>query len=134
MSVSFHFDDQRRLVTLRLSGRISGEQFLSYTSLLNGLTPIHGPVRFLLVMRDLRGMRPAEFFEDLKFDFGRQHGVERVAIATEGPWKKMLARFFRSLDGDSLRVFDTDHEDDAWDWIHESAEASPAPIQRRKAG
>jgi hypothetical protein len=123
MSVNFHRDESSRLVTLRLSGKVSRGEFLKYSALIDGIIAEHGTQRLLLVLHDFHGLAAAAFFEDLRFDFDHREDLERIAVVAEKGWQKGLARFFGEVNHGTLRLFDADVEDDAWDWVHEGLDS-----------
>ncbi len=118
MSINFHFDEGSKLVTLRISGKVSRDMFLHYSSLVEDLIAEHGRVRLLLVMHDF-SMSPAAFFEDLKFDIRHRSDVERVAVVVERRWQKVMVKLFSSFSHADFRVFDAADEENAWDFVHE---------------
>ena len=105
MSVNFHQDESNRLVTLRLSGKVSRSEFLTYSSLIDGVIAEHGKLRLLLVLQDFHGLAAAAFFEDLRFEFRHRADLERVAVVAEKGWQKGLAKFFGALNHGTLKVF-----------------------------
>ncbi len=118
MSINFHFDEGSKLVTLRISGKVSRDTFLHYSSLVEDLIAEHGRVRLMLVMHDF-SMSPAAFFEDLKFDIRHRSDLERVSVVVERRWQKVMAKLFSSFSHADFRVFDASEEDAAWDFVHE---------------
>jgi hypothetical protein len=132
MSINFHFDEGSRLVTLRISGSVTRDMFLHYSSLVEDLIAEHGRVRLLLVMHDF-SMSPAAFFEDLKFDVRHRNDLERVGVVVERRWQKVMAGLFSSFNRADFRVFDASDEDAAWDWVHEGVmEASGGVVSGRR--
>jgi predicted metal-dependent HD superfamily phosphohydrolase len=123
MSVNFHCDEATHIITLRVSGKVSRREFMHYSSLVDALIAEHGTLRLLVILKEFQGLSAAAFFEDLRFDFRHRDDLERVAVVAEKRWQKGLARFFGTLNHGTLRVFDADVEDDAWDWVHEAIPA-----------
>jgi SpoIIAA-like len=76
-----------------------------------------GEVRFLIVMRDFKGMSGGALWQDLKVGIEHLRGWKRIAIVTDVEWVTHLTGLFGWMTPGETKVFPLDQRDQAIAWV-----------------
>jgi hypothetical protein len=109
-----------KIAHVRLSGRLSTEDYERYLPHLDRLIQQHGKIRVLAELHDYQGLDMGAWWEDTKFGMRHIRDVERVAAVGGPKWwdvmAKLCAPFLRS------RCFEHGQEEEARRWIESDEE------------
>jgi hypothetical protein len=108
---------QGRVIALRATGKISGDELEPVLERLERTIAEHGKVRLLVHVENLGTFSPGAFKDDVRFSLEHAGDVERVAVVADGilfgTYVKAAAKFVPG----EVRRFKTKELDEAWRWI-----------------
>ncbi len=76
-----------------------------------------GEVRFLIVMRDFRGMSGGALWQDLKIGVEHLRAWKRIALVTDIEWMRHMTDLFGWMTPGQTRAFPLDERDEALRWV-----------------
>jgi len=125
MSVEVHPEIDGKLVNVRVSGKLSREDYDRFLPEFEKLIERHGKIRLLFVMSDFHGWDGAALWEDLKFDFKHFNDIERIAMVGDKAWQEGMSFFCRPFTSAEVRYYGHHEMDRARQWITESIVPTP---------
>jgi hypothetical protein len=115
--LSYTEHDNAQAVEIRLSGRVSTEEFDRVAARLEAFIERHGRVRVLEVIQDFEGMDAAALWHDVKFSFRHLQDFSRVAVVANPEihnlWSSLVSPFIRC----EVEHFAPDEIEEARDWL-----------------
>jgi hypothetical protein len=106
-----------KIVHVRVSGRLTKENYEHFAPEVERLINKHGKVRILMEMHDFHGWDAGALWEDIKFDFKHFRDIERLAMVGETKWQAGMAAFCRPFTSAKIRYFEQVQEEEARRWI-----------------
>ncbi len=125
MSVDVREEAGGRILVIKLSGKLTKEDYEHFLPHVERLIRQHGKLRLLVQMHDFHGWSLGALWQDLKFDVKHFSDIERLALVGESKWEAGMAVFCKPFTSATVRYFDEAKSDEALRWIGEGA-ASPA--------
>lgn len=119
MTVALQSEKVGNVLEVRLSGRLTGEDYERFVPELERLIREQGKLRLLVRMHDFHGWSLGALWEDLKFDIKHFADIERLALVGERKWESGMATFCKPFTKAEIRYFDEAQEAEAVNWIHE---------------
>jgi len=110
-------DTHPRFLTIRLSGKLTAEDYESFVPRAETLIEERGSIRLLLEMRDFHGWELAAAWEDTKFGMRHFRDIERIAMVGDKAWEHGMAVFCKPFTKAEIRYFDLTRADEAARWI-----------------
>ncbi len=120
MTVEMIEREKGRILTLRLSGKLTKQDYELFTPEIERRIEEHGTIRMLAEMHDLDGWETGALWEDLKFDRKHFNDVEHLALVGDKGWEEAMATFCKPFTTAEVRYFDVDEFDEAQRWLRES--------------
>mgnify|MGYP003662845345 CR=1 FL=1 len=122
MSVTFHEVDfaastETNVVVLRVSGKLTKDDYAIFVPELEQWIVRHGKIRILFDMVDFHGWTVSAAWEDLKLGMKHFSDIERVAMIGDKTWEHGMATFCRPFTRAKVRYFDRADADKAETWI-----------------
>ena len=108
-----------RVIGIRATGKISGEELEPVLGLLEGTIAEHGKVRLLVHVEELGAFSPGALVNDTRFSLEHADDVERVAVVADGVLFGAYVKTAARLVPGEVRRFRTRELDEAWRWIEE---------------
>jgi universal stress protein A len=109
-----------KIFALKITGRLTGEDYKKVTAYLDEEIEFHRPIRLLCITEDLTGVDLEAMWEDLKFGLRHLHDFERIAVVGDEKWLEWLTKlgdhFLREAE---VRWFEPTGLDAARQWINE---------------
>ncbi len=105
--MAIEIDDSEDILTVRMSGKLSREDYERLAPTLEGRFD-QGSVRMLVELHDFHGWSLAAAWEDTKFGMHHFKDIERIAMVGETAWQHGMATFCKPFTGASLKYFDGD--------------------------
>jgi len=109
--------DNAQAVEIRLSGRVSTEEFDRVASRLEAFIKRHGQVRVLEVVDDFEGMDAAALWHDVKFSLRHLQDFSRIAVVSSPEirnlWSSLVSPFIKC----DVEHFAPDQIEEARDWL-----------------
>jgi len=123
--IELQSDADGKVLSVKMSGKLSTEDYERFVPEVEGLIKKHGKIRILLQMHDFHGWSVGALWEDIKFDIKHFSDIERLAMVGDRKWEAGMAAFCKPFTTAKVRYFDVSDMDQARQWIEESS-ASPA--------
>ena len=115
--LSYEEHDNAQAVEVRLSGRVSTEEFDRVANKLEAFIKRHGQVRVMEVIQDFEGMDAAALWHDVKFSLRHLQDFSRIAVVaspdTHNLWSSLVSPFIEC----EVEHFAPDEIEAARDWL-----------------
>lgn len=115
--LSYQEHDNAQAVEIRLTGRVSTEEFDRVATKLEAFIKRHGQVRVLEVIQDFEGMDAAALWHDVKFSLRHLQDFNRIAVVaspdTHNLWSSLVSPFMDC----EVEHFAPDEIEAARDWL-----------------
>jgi hypothetical protein len=119
MSVTLQEEAGGKILVVKLSGKLTIEDYESFVPEVERLIAQHGKIRMLVQMHDFHGWTLGALWEDVKFDLKHFSHIERLALVGDRKWEAGMAVFCKPFTRAAIRYFEEPHADEAFNWITE---------------
>jgi len=103
-----------KLLEVRVSGKLTHDDYQHFVPEFERLVQQHGKIRVLFVMTDFHGWEAGALWDDIKFDLKHFSDIERLAMVGEKRWEKGMSVFCRPFTSATIRFFDDIEQARAW--------------------
>jgi len=117
MTIELHEGARSGVVAVRVSGKLTKDDYKRFVPEVERLIREHGRIRVLFEMHDFQGWEMGALWEDIKFDLKHFSDIERLAMVGERKWEKGMAVFCKPFTTAEIRYFDHAEADKARRWI-----------------
>src|ERR1700752_2860962 len=117
MSVELHEEQGGKLLVVKLSGKLTTEDYQGLVPRVESLMRQHGKLRMLVEMHDFHGWMAGALWQDIKFDLKHFSHIERIAFVGESKWEHGMAVFCKPFTTAKIRYFDHTKADEAKAWL-----------------
>jgi hypothetical protein len=124
MTVEFNEQNGGKVVIVRVTDRLSKEDYQLFVPTAERLIQQFGKIRVLVEMHDFHGWDAGALWEDIKFDAKHFRDIERLALVGEKKWEKGMSVFCKPFTTAEIRYFDLTEAEAAREWIQEGIEAA----------
>ena len=125
MSVDLHEELDGRVFIVRLSGKLTREDYETFVPALERRITQHGKIGMLVEMHDFHGWTAGALWEDVKFDVRHFADIDRLALVGDWKWEKGMAVFCKPFTRAEVRFFGPDKRAEALQWVREGREGGP---------
>jgi len=108
---------QGKTLEVKVSGKLTHEDYRLFVPEFEGLVNQHGKIRVLFEMVDFHGWEAGALWDDLKFDFKHFSDIERLAMVGDRKWEKGMSIFCKPFTAAKIRYFDHSQFEDAKAWL-----------------
>ena len=108
-----------KLLVIRVSEKLTKEDYDHFVPAVELLIQKHGKIRMLFEMHDFHGWSASALWEDTKFAFKHYADIERLAVMGEKEWQKGMTTFCKPFTKAEIRYFEHGHADEARAWLME---------------
>ncbi len=108
---------QENLFEIRISGKLTEEDYEEFLPEIEALIEKQGKIRVLVELRDFEGWDAAALWEDIKFDAKHFNDIDRVAMVGEKAWHKGMAWFCKPFTTGKVRYFEPHEIGEARAWL-----------------
>lgn len=122
MSVDVREETGGKTLAIKLSGKLTKEDYQTFVPEIERLIKAHGKLRLLVELVDFHGWELAALWEDIKFDMKHFGDIEKLALVGESKWEKGMATFCKPFTAAKIRYFDLAEKAKALAWL-EGAES-----------
>jgi hypothetical protein len=119
MTVELHEETGERIMTVRLSGKLSTEDYEVFVPEAERLIRRHGKIRLLVELDEFRGWDMGARWEDFKFDVTHFNDIDRLAYVGPSKWDEDNSVFCRPFAIAEIRYFDRDQIRQARRWLQQ---------------
>ncbi len=109
------------VIEIKVSGKLSKEDYDVFVPEIEELIKQHGTVRILFDMHDFHGWETAAIWEDIKFGWKHFRDIDRIAMIGEATWEEGMTAFCVPFTKADIRYFDRADEAAAREWIAEES-------------
>ncbi|HEY5036957.1 MAG TPA: STAS/SEC14 domain-containing protein [Chthoniobacterales bacterium] len=109
--------NEGNLITVRVSGRLTQEDYDQLIPAWEKEIAEHGSMRMLLLMEDFHGWTPGAGWDDFHFTATHAKHIERVAMVGEKKWQEWFAKVGSLLVSEDVRYFDLANLSEAERWV-----------------
>jgi hypothetical protein len=102
---------------LVLDGPVSAAEFDAIIARLEAAIATHGKIRVLEVVKELGGVPPSKWWDDLKFGYRHMRDIERAAIVAEQRWLEVFANLVNPFFSAELKYFKPAEIERARAWL-----------------
>lgn len=117
MAVELREESGGKVLAVRVSGKLTKEDYGHFVPEIERLILQHGKLRLLCEMQDFHGWTAGALWEDFKFDLKHFRDIERLAIVGETKWQKNMAVFCKPFTMASVRYFEHSQANEALAWL-----------------
>ncbi|HZT80698.1 MAG TPA: STAS/SEC14 domain-containing protein [Gemmataceae bacterium] len=117
MAVELHEEAAGKALTIKLSGKLTREDYARFVPEVERLIRQHGKLRLLVHMHDFHGWTAGALWEDIKFDLKHFRDIERLALVGDRKWEAGMAAFCKPFTTAQVRYFDESQLEDARKWL-----------------
>ncbi len=137
MSIQLKEEVGGRILLIKVSDKLTSEDYKQFVPELERLIEKHGKIRLLFDMQDFHGWSLGALWQDLKFDLKHFSDIERLAMVGDRTWQKWMASFCKPFTTALIRYFDHDHLNEAREWLFEGTtqkldEASMTTMEKQQ--
>lgn len=125
MSVKVQREAGGKVLHVRVSGKLTAEDYDQFMPAFEKLILEHGKIRVLFEMVDFHGWDTAALWEDLKLDFKHFRDIERLAMVGDKAWEEGMSFFCKPFTTAEVRYFGHHEIDRARQWVHEGIPVAP---------
>lgn len=117
MAVQLQEKQDGKVLEVRVSGKLTAQDYETFTPQVERLIDRHGKIRMLFDMHDFHGWDASALWEDIKFGLGHFRDIERLALVGENKWQAGMAAFCKPFTAAEIRYFERSDAAKADAWI-----------------
>jgi hypothetical protein len=117
MAIELVEDFADQLLTVKVSGKLSSDDYLILEPGVEKLIAQSGKIKILFIMHDFHGWDMGAVWEDIKFATKHCSDIERIAMVGESTWEKWMATICKPFTMSKVKYFDTNEQQQAIDWL-----------------
>lgn len=117
MTVQLQEQAGSKVIEVRVSGKLSKEDYHRFVPDVERAIDQYGKIRLLLEMNDFHGWEFGALWEDIKFDLKHFRHIERLAMVGQTHWEQGMAAFCKPFTTAEVRFFTPDQIEQARQWL-----------------
>jgi len=114
------------IFAVKVSGRLTDADYQQFLPQLEDLIGQFRTISLLLELEDFHGWEPKAAWDDFRFGMKHDQDFQRVAIVGEKTWHKWMTMLGNAFADTSVRFFNRDQLQEAWDWLREGTKGDKA--------
>ncbi len=111
MAIELIEDFSNQSLTVKISGKLSAEDYEILEPGVEALIESSGKIKILFVMHDFHGWDLGAVWEDIKFATKHCRDIEKILMAVESKWEKWMITL------SSIKYFEAGQEAEARQWL-----------------
>jgi len=115
--VTLTANDDGNVLTVKVSGKLSKEDYGEFVPRVEERIAQHGKIRVLFEMEDFHGWEAGALWADIKFDLKHFKDIERLAFVGDKKWEAGMAAFCKPFTTAKIRYFEPSQREDARQWL-----------------
>jgi len=117
MAIEFKEQEGGKVVIVRVTGKLSRDDYQAFVPELERLIGQFGKIRVLFEMLDFHGWDAGALWADIKFDVKHFSDIERLALVGDKKWEKGMSAFCKPFTTAEVKYFDLSAVQQAHEWI-----------------
>ena len=118
MAVEMMSENGGKIMVVRVSEKLSREDYERFVPEVERLIQQHGTIDLLFEMHDFHGWELSAMWEDTKFGYRHFHDIGHLAIVGEKRWQKNMTMLCKPFTKAEVRYFDQSESQQAREWLH----------------
>ncbi len=123
MSIDMQHEAEGKVLHVRVSDKLTREDYERLVPEFQKLIEWHGKIRILMKMDHFHGWTAGALWDDIKVAFKHFNDVERIAMVGDKAWEKGMSVFCKPFTTATIRYFEHARIGEAREWIREGVEA-----------
>jgi hypothetical protein len=119
MAIQLTENADAKLLNVRVSGKLTAEDYASFEPAVEALISQVGKIHILFVMHDFHGWEMGAVWEDIKFATKHCSDISKIAMVGESNWEKWMAMICKPFTLSTVKYFDAADEAAAEAWLAE---------------
>ncbi len=119
MAIQLSENADTKMLDVRVSGKLSAEDYDSFEPAVEALINQVGKIKILFVMHDFHGWELGAVWEDIKFATKHCSDISKIAMVGESDWEKWMSTICKPFTLSTIKYFDAAEEDAAVAWLAE---------------
>jgi len=117
MPVDLREENEGRILLVRVSGKLTQEDYEQFAPEVDRLVYKYGKISILFEMHNFHGWDAGALWEDTKFAWHHFRDIERLAVVGEKRWQKGMTEFCQPFTMAEVRYFETGQAVEAHAWL-----------------
>jgi hypothetical protein len=117
MTLELNESQDNRLLEVKVSGKLSKEDYELFEPAVEKLITDSGKISILFIMHDFHGWELGAVWEDIKFAAKHCRDIEKLAMVGEKTWEKWMATICKPFTMSKIKYFDIGDEVAARTWL-----------------
>ena len=117
MTVQLEKERDVRILEVKVTGKLSKEDYEQFVPEAERLIEKLGKLRILFEMQDFHGWEAGALWEDIKFDAKHFSDIERLAFVGDKAWEKGMSLFCKPFTTAKIRYFEPAQRQEAIEWL-----------------
>jgi hypothetical protein len=117
MPISLAENAASKVLNVKLSGKLSVDDYKAFVPAVESLIAQAGKLRVLVHMHDFHGWTMGALWEDTKFELKHFRDIERLALVGDKKWEEGMATFCKPFTSATIKYFDESKLADAEAWV-----------------
>lgn len=105
------------IFAVRVSGRLTHEEYQSFLPELESLIKHYGKISLLIELDHFEGAELVAMKDDMEFGLAYQDQFEKIAIVGEKLWERFAVMLGKPFIDSEIKYFDQREAAQAWDWL-----------------
>ncbi|PID46170.1 MAG: hypothetical protein CSB47_05535 [Proteobacteria bacterium] len=105
------------IFAIRVSGRLTHEEYHNFLPELEGLIKRYGKISLLIELDEFDGAELGVLKEDVEFGLSHQDQFEKIAIVGDKLWERWAVNLGKPFVDGEVKYFDRENAHEAWDWL-----------------
>ncbi|BAO44272.1 STAS/SEC14 domain-containing protein [Thiolapillus brandeum] len=110
---------EENIFAVKATGKLTDADYQQFLPQLEALIAENSPISLLLELEDFHGWEPKAAWDDFRFGMAHDKDFRRIAIVGEKTWHKWMTQLGNAFTDTSVRFFNRDQLQEAWDWLRE---------------
>jgi len=117
MAVELKEQNGGKVAIVRVTGKLSKEDYELFVPEIERLIDRFGKIRVLFEMLDFHGWEAGALWADIKFDAKHFRDIERLALVGDAKWEKGMSVFCKPFTTAKVQYFDLAQSEEAYRWV-----------------
>ena len=117
MTVQLEKERDVRILEVKVTGKLSKEDYEQFVPEAERLIEKLGKLRILFEMQDFHGWEAGALWEDIKFDAKHFSDIERLAFVGDKAWEKGMSLFCKPFTTAKIHYFEPAQRQEAIEWL-----------------
>ncbi|WP_417744616.1 STAS/SEC14 domain-containing protein [Rosistilla oblonga] len=117
MAIVLHEDFDTGLLEVKVSEKLSKEDYEHFEPAVERLIESCGKIKILLEMHDFHGWEMGAVWEDIKFATKHCRDIEKIAMVGETKWEKWMSAICKPFTMSTIKYFDAGQDQEARQWL-----------------